>query len=126
MTCPLQLLALLAHLGNDHVDALLLDGPQAVRGHAQRHPALFRLEPETLVVQVRQEAATAAVVRVRDSIARGGALASDLADAGHKLNLCDQLVTECRITRTVRWGRALYQPQRLPARHGGPRGPDQP
>ena len=70
-------------------------------------------------MQVRQEAAPAPVVRVRDAIARGGALASDFADAGHKLNLYDQLVTECRITRTDRWGRALYQPQSLPARRGG-------
>src|SRR5580693_6260787 len=72
------------------------------------------------MVQVRQEAATAAIVRVGNGIARGGALASDFADAGHKLNLYDQLVTECRFARTVRWGRALYQPQRVPASQGPP------
>src|ERR1700744_5233192 len=112
----LDLLALFAQLGDDHVDALLLDGAQSMRGHAQRHPALLRLQPETLAVPVRQEPAATFVVRVRDAIARSGALASDFADAGHRLNLQDQLVTEWPIARTARWGRALYQPQRLPAR----------
>ena len=104
-----DLLALLAQLGNDHIDALLLDGAHAMDGHAQGHPALFRLEPEALLVQVRQEAAPASIVRVRDAIARDGALASDFADARHKLNLCDQLLAECRNARTDHWGRALYQ-----------------
>ncbi len=43
-------------------------------GHAQRDPALLRLEPETLAMQVRQEAATAPIVRMRDAISVAGPL----------------------------------------------------
>ncbi len=60
-----------AQLGNDDVDALLLDRAQRIRGDAQADPALLAFEPETLRVQVRQEAATLLVVGVRDAISGG-------------------------------------------------------
>src|SRR5262249_31953135 len=69
--------------GDDGLDALLLDGAQAVGRDAQRHPPLLRLHPEALRMQVRQEAAALLVVRVGDAVTDGGLLASDLADPGH-------------------------------------------
>src|SRR6516162_4120308 len=80
----LDLLALSAQLG---VDAPLLDRAHAARRDAQRYPALLGLEPEALRVQVRQETAALLVVRVRDAVADGRALARDLTDAGHKQTL---------------------------------------
>ena len=79
----LQLHALGAKLGEDGVDALLLNRAQAVGRQAQRNPTLLGLDPETLYVQIRQEAATLLVVRVGDAVTNGRPLAGDLADAGH-------------------------------------------
>src|SRR6478735_8681893 len=72
-----------AQLGNDYVDALLFDRAQRIRGDAQADPALLALEPETLRMQVRQEAATLLVVGVRGAITSGRPLAGNFADAGH-------------------------------------------
>src|SRR5215469_12185972 len=82
-----DLVALDAQLGDDLVDALLLDGAHAARRQTQRHPALLRLHPEALRMQVRQEAAALLVVGVRDAVTDGRLLAGDLADAGHTNNL---------------------------------------
>src|SRR4051812_34353160 len=79
----LQLHALGAELGEHTIDALLLNRAQAGGRNAQRYPALFGLDPETLCMQVGQEATTPLVVRVRDAITDCRPLAGDLADAGH-------------------------------------------
>src|SRR5262245_28924862 len=82
-----DLYALLAQLRDDDLDALLLDGTQARGGHAQAHPALLAFEPETLRVQVRQEAAALLVVGVGDAVSNSRLLAGDFADAGHDVDL---------------------------------------
>src|SRR5271170_2030286 len=79
--------ALGTQLLEDLVDALLLHGAHAVRGQPQRDPALLGFHPETLRVQVRQEAAALLVVGVGDAVTDGRLLAGDLADAGHTNNL---------------------------------------
>src|SRR5215467_223301 len=108
---PSELHALRAQLGDDLVDALLLDGAHAVGRQAQRHPALLGLEPEALRVQVRQEAAALLVVGVRDAIADGRLLASDFADAGHTSNLeINQVLRGLTGRSGSTPGRALYQP----------------
>ncbi len=53
-----------AQFGNDGLDALLFDGAQAVGRHAQADEAALALDPETLHVQVGEEAATTLVVGV--------------------------------------------------------------
>src|SRR5579862_6621843 len=82
-----ELQALCAQLGDDLVDALLLEGTHAAGREPQPHPALLGLEPEALRVQVRQEATALLVVGVRDAVTDGRLLASDFADAGHSCNL---------------------------------------
>src|SRR6516164_7780390 len=82
-----ELVALGAQLRDDLVDALLLDGTHAVGREPQRYPAFLGLEPETLRVQVRQEAAALLVVGVGDAVTDSRLLAGDLADAGHTINL---------------------------------------
>src|SRR6516165_5554468 len=105
-----ELAALGAQLGDDLVDALLLDRTHTARREAQRHPTLLGLQPETLCMQVRQEAAALLVVGVRDSVTDTRLLAGDLADAGHTNNLEISVTygrggASCPIP-----GRALYQP----------------
>src|SRR5580692_5281629 len=79
-----DLAALQAQFRKHLVDALLLDGAHAAGREAQAHPALLGLHPETLRMQVGQEAAALLVVRVRDAVTDGRLLAGDLADARHK------------------------------------------
>src|SRR6185437_2120820 len=113
---PLDAHTLLAQLAHDGIDALLLDRAQAVGRNAQAHPALLRLEPETLRVKVRQEAPAALVVRVGYAVADGRALARDLAHSGHDRDLTSS-VTRLHRGR-ARAGRALYQPKPRAARRG--------
>src|SRR5207342_3513841 len=72
-----------AELGQDGVDAVLVDGAQRVRGNLQLDPAVFAGDPEATLVQVGQEATTGLVVGMRDVVAGLHALAGDLAYAGH-------------------------------------------
>src|SRR5262249_19856403 len=109
---PSDLHALCAQLGDDLVDALLLEGAHAAGREAQRHPALLGLEPEALRVQVRQEAAALLVVGVRDAVTDGRLLAGDLADAGHSYNL----ETNQRLRSFARWVRVGSGPGFIPAR----------
>src|ERR1700680_905903 len=90
-----DLLAAGAQLGEYGFQPLLLDRAHAVGGHAQRNPALLGLEPETLCMQIRQETPPPLVVGVRDGIARDGALAGDLTDAGHELHLTKSMSYKC-------------------------------
>jgi hypothetical protein len=83
----LNLHALGAQVGYDHIDATLFNGAQAAGGNAQAHEALFALGPEAVSVQIRQKATALAIVRVRNRVARFGALARDLADSRHDVNL---------------------------------------
>src|SRR6266478_427196 len=92
----LELVALGAQLGDDLVDAALLDGAHAAGGQPQGHPALFRLDPEALRVQVGQKAPALLVVSVGDSVPHGRLLAGDLANAGHTITLRDYSGLESR------------------------------
>src|ERR1700730_5910510 len=87
LAASLELVPLGAQLGDDLVDAPLLDGAHAAGGQPQSHPALFRLDPEALRVQVGQKAPTRLVVGVGDSVPDTRLLASDFANAGHTLTL---------------------------------------
>src|SRR6185503_9668138 len=80
----LNLLALGTQVRDHGVDAVLFDGAQAARGHAQGNPATLGLQPEALGVQIGQEAATLLVVGVGNAVSDGNALARDFADAAHK------------------------------------------
>src|SRR4051812_21236888 len=94
----LQLHALGAELGEHAINALLFNRAQAGGRNAQRYPALFGLDPETLCMQVGQEATTPLVVRVRDAITDCRPLAGDLADAGHTINLENSVTYDWRST----------------------------
>src|SRR5688572_3602042 len=72
-----------AELGQDGVDAVLVDGAQRLRGNLQLDPAVFAGDPEATLVQVGQEATAGLVVGMRDVVAGLHALAGDLAYAGH-------------------------------------------
>src|SRR5690606_4642374 len=78
-----DLLAAGTQLGQDRVDAVLVDGAHGSRGNAQLHPAVLAGDPEPALVQVREEAATGLVVGVRDVVAGLHALAGNLANSGH-------------------------------------------
>src|SRR5688500_12414560 len=68
----------------DHgFEAARLNGAQAAGRELQRHPPAFALQPETLRVQVRQEAAALLDVRVGDLVSGPGAFSRDLADSRH-------------------------------------------
>src|SRR5512137_2456627 len=75
--------ALGAQLGHDGLDALLVDRAHAVARDTQGHPALLRLEPEALRVQVGQETPAPPIVGVRDGVTGHRLLAGDLTDSGH-------------------------------------------
>src|SRR5690625_2303312 len=79
-----DLFAALAQVGEDGVDAVLVDGTQALGGDAQLHPAVLGSDPEAALVEVGHETAAGIVLRVRDVVAARRALAGDLADSGHK------------------------------------------
>ena len=61
----------------------LVDRAQPIAGDTQADPALLGLEPETLLVEIRQETPLRAIVRMRDVVADNRPLTGDLADAGH-------------------------------------------
>ena len=53
---PLNLLATRPQVGENGVDAFLVDDPQALGGDAQFHPTVLTFHPETVAVKVGQEA----------------------------------------------------------------------
>ena len=83
----LDLFATGTEVGEDGVDAVLVDGAQGVGGNAQLDPALLAGDPEPALVQVRQPAAAGSVVGVGNIVAHLPALAGQLADARHGLVL---------------------------------------
>src|SRR5690606_35813897 len=83
MVLSSDLFAAGAEIGQNDVDAVLVDGAHGSRGNAQLHPAVLAGDPEPALVQVREEAATGLVVGVGDVVARLHALAGDLANSGH-------------------------------------------
>ena len=53
-----------AQVGDDLLDAVLVDDAHALVRNTQAHPALLGFEPESLVLQVGQEATTSLVMCV--------------------------------------------------------------
>src|SRR5690606_36101016 len=70
-------------LGQNGVDAVLVDGAQGSSGNTQLHPTVLGGHPEAELVQVGVETAAGLVVCVRDVVAGLHALAGNLANAGH-------------------------------------------
>ena len=64
MIALLNLFAAGAQFGQNDVDATLIDNAHALGGDAQTHEALLGLDPEAMMLQVRQETTTGFVVRV--------------------------------------------------------------
>ena len=67
---------------------------------SQAHEALFALQPESMRMQIRQEAAALAIVRMGHRVTGFRAFARDLADSRHDLDL----------VLDAEKSRALYQP----------------
>ena len=76
-----------AQIGQNGVDALLVDDAHALGGHAQLHEALLAGHPETVGVQVRQETPARPVVGVGNVVTRLRAFSRYLAYLGHDLSL---------------------------------------
>ena len=74
-----------AQVGNDLIDTVLVDDTQTLVLDAQTYVALLGLDPESLVLQVRQEPTTSSVFCVGNVIAAHRALPSHLANLGHYL-----------------------------------------
>src|SRR5688572_8177197 len=116
----LDVLALGAQLGDDLLDALLVDDPQALPRDAQPNEALLVLEPETLRVQIRQEAALRLVVRVGNLVPDHRPFAGDLADPGHGVILSKASKGRGLYPLTPSAGKAkgLKPGRARPAKHG--------
>src|SRR5690606_15359937 len=81
--CASDLLATGTQLGDDGVDAVLVDGAQGGVGHAQADPAVLGFAPELAVLQVGQEAALGLVVGVGNVVTHHRCFTGHLADASH-------------------------------------------
>jgi hypothetical protein len=75
-----DLLAASTELFQNRLDATLIDNTHPLGGHAQRNETLLGLNPETMVVQVRQEAALGAILGVRNIVTGCGPLTRNLTD----------------------------------------------
>src|SRR5688500_10002322 len=78
-----DVLAAGAHLGQDDVQALLVDEAQAGVGQPHLDPAVLALDPEPAVLQVRQVATLGLVVGVGHMVSDSGGLPRHLANAAH-------------------------------------------
>eukprot|EP01031_Cornospumella_fuschlensis_P022909 gene22910-27890_t len=65
------------------IDAVFIDQAQSGAGDAQTHPTVFCFNPETTVLQVRQEPALGFVVGVGNVVSRHWAFARYVANACH-------------------------------------------
>src|SRR3954452_10203217 len=72
-----------AHVRQHSVDAILVDQAHCGVGNAQADEAVLALDPETAVLQVRQEPAPGLVVGVGDVVPHHRAFARHVADACH-------------------------------------------
>src|SRR5262245_58119222 len=79
----LELLSPSSHVGEDFLDAELVNSLDSSGRDAQPHPAAFARNPETVPLQVRLEAALCSVVGVRNIVAGHRFLAGHLTFPGH-------------------------------------------
>src|SRR5690606_34960547 len=70
-------------LGQNGVDAVLVDGAQCSSGNTQLHPTVLGGHPEASIVQVGKETEACFVVCVRNVDAGLNDFAGNLANEGH-------------------------------------------
>src|SRR5882672_3713901 len=83
MSRSLNLDALGAQIGNHLVHPALLDGAQAASRDPQAQEAPFAFRPEAVSMQIRQETAALAIIRVGHRVTGFRGFARDLADSRH-------------------------------------------
>jgi len=83
MTFSLELFAASAQLGQHYVDTTLVNDAHAFGRYAQTHETLLGFNPETVVLQVRQETTTGFVVCVGNVVPGYWTLTSNLTDSRH-------------------------------------------
>jgi len=72
-----------AQVCENSINAIFVDQAQSGAGNAQAHPTVFALNPETAILQVRQEPALGFVVGVGNIVSDHRAFARYVADACH-------------------------------------------
>src|SRR5690606_39558677 len=83
MTVSLDLFAAGAQFTQNSVDAALVDDAHALGGNAQTHEALLGLDPEAMVLRVRQETTSGFVVSVGNVVPGYRTLTGNLTDSRH-------------------------------------------
>ena len=83
MTVSLNLFAASTKLGQNYVNTTFVDDAHTFGGQAQTHEAVFRLDPEAVMLQVRQETTTGFVVCVGNVVPGYWTLTSNLTDSRH-------------------------------------------
>jgi hypothetical protein len=83
MILLLALDAALTHVGDYRVDAVFIDNPHALGRQAQLDPAILRVDPELVGMQVRQKATTRPVIRMRHIVSANRFFTGYLTDPRH-------------------------------------------
>ncbi len=78
----------LTQIGQNRIDSVLCDRADSGGRDTQTHPAVLALNPETLVLNVRQKPTLGLVVCVGDVVSHHWAFTRDLAYARHDEFLC--------------------------------------
>src|SRR5258708_37289834 len=78
-----DVLAARAQLGEDDVDAVLVDRAQPGVGQPKAHPAVLALDPELATLQVRQEPPPRPVIGVGNIVAPHPGFTRYYADSSH-------------------------------------------
>jgi hypothetical protein len=76
----LDLFATGTHLGENRVNALLVDDAHSLGRETQANPAVFTLNPEPMRMQVGEKTSLGFVVRMGNVVSRNRALTGNLAD----------------------------------------------
>jgi len=76
-------LAIATEFGQHDINAALVDDTHALGGYAQTHETLLGLDPEAVMLQVRQETTTGFVVCVGNVIPSHRTLTGNLTDSRH-------------------------------------------
>ena len=80
----LDLDAVRAQVSKYYVKSFLIDNPQAFSRDTQANPAVLGFTPEATGMQIRKEATTRSVIRVRNVVTGDRALAGNLTYSGHR------------------------------------------
>jgi hypothetical protein len=79
--------ALRTQIGENGINALLVDGTKTGIGQAQTNPTVFRFDPKAAVLQIWQEAALGFVVGVGNIVTHHWGFARNLANTRHDVPL---------------------------------------